>query len=111
MDAMLFHPETSIRRALILALGTYGADGLSPGECEPLIARLLNLYEHDPDAGIHGASAWTLRQWKQHDKLEAVGARLRGQHRGGRLWYVNGQGQTFAIVEGPVSFRMGSPPR
>ena len=24
MDAILFHPETSIRRALILALGTYG---------------------------------------------------------------------------------------
>src|SRR5262249_30384311 len=28
MDAILFHPETSIRRALILALGTYGTKGL-----------------------------------------------------------------------------------
>ena len=32
MDAILFHPETSQRRALILALGTYGMEGLSPGE-------------------------------------------------------------------------------
>ena len=32
MDAVLFHPETSIRRALILALGAYGKDGLSKGE-------------------------------------------------------------------------------
>ena len=32
MDAILFHPETSMRRALILALGTYGTEELSPGE-------------------------------------------------------------------------------
>ena len=43
MDAVLFHPEISQRRALIQALGTYGADGLSPGEREPLaqVARPL----------------------------------------------------------------------
>ena len=28
---------------------------------------------------------------------------------GGRRWYVNGQGQTFAVIDGPVEFRMGSP--
>ena len=51
MDAMLFHPETSQRRALILALGTYGTEGLSPGEREPLISKLLDLYRNDPDSG------------------------------------------------------------
>ena len=30
MDAILFHPETSRRRALILALGTYGRTGCLP---------------------------------------------------------------------------------
>ena len=30
--------------------------------------------------------------------------------RGERRWFVNGQGQTFAVIEGPVEFRMGSPP-
>src|SRR5262249_47827672 len=44
MDAILFHPKTSMRRALILALGTYGTEGLSPGERVPLIAQLLDLY-------------------------------------------------------------------
>jgi formylglycine-generating enzyme required for sulfatase activity len=29
---------------------------------------------------------------------------------GERRWFVNGQGQTFAVIEGPVDFRMGSPP-
>ena len=54
MDAILFHPETSQRRALILALGTYGTEGLSPGEREPLIGKLLDLYRNDPDAASTG---------------------------------------------------------
>ena len=111
MDAILFHPETSMRRALILALGTYGTDGLSPGEREPLIGKLLDLYRNDPDAGIHGAAEWTLRQWKQQEKLKELDAELmKLKDRGDRRWYVNSQGQTFAVIEGPVEFRMGSPP-
>ena len=110
MDTILFHPETSIRRALILALGTYGTTGLSPGEREPLIARLLALYENDPDAGIHGAAAWTLGQWQQQAKLEEIDSRLKGKEKGDRRWLVNSQGQTFALIDGPVEFRMGSPP-
>ena len=111
MDAILFHPETSMRRALILALGTYGTEGLSPGEREPLTGKLLDLYRNDPDAGIHGATEWTLRQWKQQEKLKELDAELmKLKDRGNRRWYVNSQGQTFAVIEGPVEFRMGSPP-
>ena len=111
MDAVLFHPETSQRRALILALGTYGTEGLSPGEREPLTGKLLDLYRNDPDAGIHGAAEWTLRQWKQQEKLKELDAELmKLKDRGDRRWYVNSQGQTFAVIEGPVEFRMGSPP-
>ena len=76
MDAILFHPETSVRRALILALGTYGADTFSPGDRQPLIPKLLDLYRNDPDAGIHGSAEWVLRQWKQDDTLEAADAEL-----------------------------------
>ena len=76
MDAILFHPETSMRRALILALGTYGTEGLSPGEREPLTGKLLDLYRNDPDAGIHGAAEWTLRQWGQQEKLKERGCRV-----------------------------------
>jgi formylglycine-generating enzyme required for sulfatase activity/tetratricopeptide (TPR) repeat protein len=111
MDAILFHPETSTRRALILALGTYPADGLSPGEREPLAARLLEVYRDDPDAGIHGAAEWTLRQWGQQEKLRTLDAGLTQlKDRGQRRWYVNGQGQTLVLIEGPVEFLMGSPP-
>jgi len=110
-DAILFHPETSTRRALILALGTFGTEALSPGEREPLFARLLDVYGHDPDAGIHGAAGWTLRQWGQKATVQAADAELsQVKEWGDRRWYVNGQGQTFAVIEGPVEFRMGSPP-
>jgi formylglycine-generating enzyme required for sulfatase activity len=111
MDAILFHPETSMRRALIVALGTYGLDGFSPGEREPLIAKLLDLYRTDPDAGIHGAAEWALRKFGQQDNLKVVDTQLmKVKEWGNRRWYVNGQGQTFAVIEGPVEFRMGSPP-
>jgi len=111
MDSVLFHPETSMRRALILALGTYGTEGLSPGEREPLTGKLLDLYRNDPDSGIHGAAEWTLRQWKQQEKLKELDAELmKLKDWGERRWYVNGQGQTYAVIEGPVEFRMGSPP-
>jgi serine/threonine protein kinase/formylglycine-generating enzyme required for sulfatase activity len=110
MDAILFHPETSIRRALILALGTYRADTLSPGEREPQTAKLLDLYRNDPDAGIHGSAGWALRQWKQDEELKAADAELsRLKDRGARRWFVNSQGQTFTIIAGPVELRMGSP--
>ena len=111
MDAVLFHPETSQRRALILALGTYGTNGLTPSEREPLTEKLLDLYRNDPDAGIHGAAEWTLRQWKQQEKLKEPDAELmKLKDWDERRWYINGQGQTFAVIEGPVEFRMGSPP-
>jgi formylglycine-generating enzyme required for sulfatase activity len=73
------------------------------------MARLLDLYRSHPDAGIHGAVAWTLRQWKQQSKVDEIDAALRGQERGNRHWYLNGQGQTFVLIEGPLSFRLGSP--
>ena len=111
MNTILFHSETSQRRALILALGTFGTEGLSPGEQEPLIRRLLDLYRDDPDSGVHAAAEWTLRQWKDHEKLEATDAGLRSlTDPGDRRWYVNSQGQTFALIEGPLEFEMGSPP-
>ena len=110
MDAVLFHPETSQRRALILALGQFGEEILSAEDRKPLIDKLLTLYENDPDAGIHGAAEWTLWKWGRQERLKEKDAAMRGKEPGEHRWYVNGQGQTLALIEGPVEFRMGSPP-
>ena len=65
-----------------------------------------------PRRGIHGAAEWTLRQWKQQEKLKELRCRVDASSRTGATaaGIVNGQGQTFAVIEGPVEFRMGSPP-
>ena len=111
MEAILFHPETSMRRALILALGQYVQKELSPGDRELLTSKLLDLYETDPDAGIHGVAEWTLRRWGHQDRLKKRDDELmKVKDWGDRRWYVNGQGQTFAVIEGPVEFSMGSLP-
>jgi formylglycine-generating enzyme required for sulfatase activity/predicted Ser/Thr protein kinase len=110
MDAIFYEPETSVRRALILALGTYRPEALSQDERERWIARLVARYESDPDAGIHGAAQWALRRWGQSPRLRAVESGLRCKRRGDRRWFVNSQGQKLAVVEGPFEFRMGSPP-
>jgi serine/threonine protein kinase/formylglycine-generating enzyme required for sulfatase activity/tetratricopeptide (TPR) repeat protein/energy-coupling factor transporter ATP-binding protein EcfA2 len=109
MDAMLFHPETSTRRALIQAMGSYGTAGLSSEDHGLVIEKLLELFRDDPDSGIHGAAEWTLRQWKQEKRLEQINSELKGfDKRDHRRWYINGERQTFAIVNGPVEFNMGS---
>ncbi len=111
MDAILFHPDTSERRALILGLGGYDAEDLFAGDHEPLVAQLLEAYRSDPDAGIHGAAEWTLRQWKLHEKLKEVDREaMKLKAKDGRRWYLNSEGHVLAVIEGPVEFSMGSPP-
>ena len=92
-------PDVSARRALLLALGDFDQDRLPPAEREALVPRLLESYRDDPDPGIHGAAGWLLRQWGQQEKVEEIDRGLAtGKVEGQRQWYVNGQGQTFAIV-------------
>jgi formylglycine-generating enzyme required for sulfatase activity len=111
MEAILLHHETSTRRALILALGTYSEQDLTPELLVSLTTTFLSLYRNDPDCGIHGAAEWALRKWKREKELREIDLDLMKQGpRSDRRWYVNGQGQTLAIIDGPVEFLMGSPP-
>ncbi len=107
--AILYHPETSVRRALILALGTYGSGGLSAIEREKVVVNLLDLYSTDPDAGIHGASEWALRQFGRHKDIKNRDTELmRLKNFGERRWFINKSGQTFAIIYGSTDFQTGT---
>jgi len=109
------------RAALILALGEYSASQLPEEVRAALTAKLLSWYRDDPDPGVHGAIDWLLRHgqegpaarpldWGGRKALEAIDADLAGRPgRAGRRWFVNGQGQTFTAVRGPVEVLMGSP--
>ena len=105
---ILFHPETSQRRAIILALGTFN-NGASPEFQKTFSAKLLDVYRTDPDSGIHGAAGWTLRHWGLGENLKAIDQELKQREVLDQRWFVNGQGQSFVLIKGPLEFSMGSP--
>ncbi|MBN9118992.1 MAG: protein kinase, partial [Planctomycetes bacterium] len=119
--------DVSARRALLVALGDFPLEVIPAAERSALTDRLLTLYRDHPDPGLHGAIDWLLRQkWGAGKELAAAdtdlaaaartaaavpidGAPLPAAARG-KDWYVNGEGQTYAVVRGPVEFSAGSPP-
>src|SRR5262249_2864687 len=103
-------PNVSAQRGLILALGEYPSSALPAAAREQTTARLLAMYRDDPDPGIHAAIEWLFRRWGQGDQLKPSNEALVGHGPvDGRKWYVDRQGQTFAIIPGPVAVDMGSP--
>jgi len=109
--------DVTIRRALVLTLGQFTEAQLFTALRQPLFEKLLTVYEHDPDAGLHGAVEWLLRKWKQDKRLDALIEKLKSDEKqlqarksnDKRQWYVNTQLQTFAIVDAREGeFVMGS---
>jgi serine/threonine protein kinase/formylglycine-generating enzyme required for sulfatase activity len=105
--------DRSIKRAMLLSLGEFGLDRWPLVERHKEIPKLVQIYREDPDPGLHAAAAWLLSQWGQGETLKVLEKELRREesrldHKRG--WYVNGQGQTMAVIPGPVEFTMGSPP-
>jgi serine/threonine protein kinase/formylglycine-generating enzyme required for sulfatase activity len=103
--------DASVRQGLLLTLGEYGADQRAEVMRGPLVDRVLRDYRDDPDPGVHAAAEWLLRQWGQQKKVPEIDCGLMTRKvEGRRKWYVNGQGQTFAVVPAPGAFEIGSPP-
>jgi formylglycine-generating enzyme required for sulfatase activity len=131
-------PDVSAKRGLLVALGGFPVDVVPVVEREALAGRLLTLYREHPDPGLHGAIDWVLRQkWGKAKELAAIDAEWAAAMRGkvlargladlapvlvpvgpllpappvavGKDWFVNGEGQTYTVVRGPVEFTLGSP--
>jgi hypothetical protein len=103
--------DVSARRALLLSLGECDFVKLPQADRDRFVTRLETDFRSHPDAGLHGAADWLLRQrWGQAPELDRMLESPRGQPVPGRDWYVNGQGQTYSVIRGPVEFAMGSPP-
>jgi hypothetical protein len=106
--------EPSIKRALLLGLGEFDDRRLPPSERDALTEMLLGLYQTAPDSGLHGAVEWLLRRWGQGEQLADIDVelkqtedQLRAATADTRQWYINGQGQTFVILDAG-EFLMGS---
>ncbi len=110
LEAQLNQGPAAVRQALLLALGDFDQDRLPMAERALLIPALEKIYRDDPDAGIHGAAGWLLRQWEaqlgRQGKLAEIDQGFRGRlPADGRQWYVNGQGQTMVLLS-PGEFLM-----
>jgi formylglycine-generating enzyme required for sulfatase activity len=72
-------------------------------------------YRDDPDPGVHSAAEWLLRGGKSQmmPSPDRELPKLSPGPRSGEVtkprWYVNGQGQTFAVIPAPGAFQTGSP--
>ncbi len=122
-------PEITIRRALLLSLGEFGENVISPETRNGMLPELQAIYRSDADPGLHAAAEWLLRTWKQEPWLKQTNEEWAKdkEQRNKRIdgitqilakdkeqtpppqWYVNGQGQTMVVIPGPAEFVMGSP--
>ncbi|SIO58324.1 Serine/threonine protein kinase [Singulisphaera sp. GP187] len=105
------HPVPSVRQALVLCLGGFGDNILPQGMRSNLLPKLLTLYQEDPDPGVHSALDWLLGRWSFGDRVRDADRKLaRVKPKSGQGWRINSNGQTMVLVEGPLTFLMGSPP-
>jgi hypothetical protein len=124
--------DITVRRALVLSLGEFGAEQLPPHSRQALLPKLRAIYRTDGDAGLHGAAEWLLRQWNDRDWLQKVNLEwakgkeaqekrlddIKQQLKASQgapapqaaRWYVDGQGHTMVVIPDPGKpFLMGSP--
>jgi formylglycine-generating enzyme required for sulfatase activity len=120
--------DVTMRRALLLSLSEFG-EKVTTDERKAFLPNLQKMYQAEPDPGLHAATEWLLRQWKeeawlaetnqawaedkeqQAKRLETIEQELKKETgKDEARWYVNGQGQTLVVIPGPVEFWMGSPP-
>jgi eukaryotic-like serine/threonine-protein kinase len=120
----------SVRRALIQSLGSREFDDLLAKT--GIDKTLLELFQHNPDPGIHAAAEWVLGRWgKEHDlslaeanmatshdtvdsgPSKADGSQAKadsGPAKDGCSWYISKHnGHTMVVLPGPVEFFRGSP--
>jgi formylglycine-generating enzyme required for sulfatase activity len=105
---------------MILSLGGFTGDQLSLKIRENMLSMLLGLYHSDPDVGIHSAIEWLLCHsraglrnrefdWGQAETLRHIDEELAGKWSADRNWAITKEGNTMAIIHGPVEFTMGAP--
>ena len=123
IEQLKIEKDLGIRRALILSLGQYAESQIPVAERQPMIDLLVKWYREDSDSGIHGAIDWLLRPekdglekrklvWGQGAKLKQIDDALAEKTDvapKARNWFINAQGQTFAVIESREPFLMSSP--
>jgi hypothetical protein len=109
INRLLREPNVSIRHALLLSLGEYPREELSPQQQDLVKGLISDWYRTDGDAGIHGVCEWLLQHWgQQSPPIDPSHHEEVDRTLGDRRWYVTPSGHTMTIIEAG-EFPMGSP--
>jgi len=108
------------RLEFIFQLAEIGGNEISVSNRKSIEKRLLKWYRNEPDAGLHSAIDYLFRNSKKGDvpgklnwnlaqELEKIDKQLLKKRNKNGKWFVTSQLQTMSIVNGPVTYAMGSP--
>jgi formylglycine-generating enzyme required for sulfatase activity len=101
--------DLSAKRALLLALGEFEPASVDAELRTSFQSSLLELYRSHPDPGLHSAIEWLLgERWNDRNELHEIEQGVVGKHDAERDWFLNRNGDTFAVIRGPVTFEMGT---
>jgi formylglycine-generating enzyme required for sulfatase activity len=110
-DRLPREPDPLVRIALLEMLGGYPVAELLPGDRQRLRQPIVELARTDPHPGVHSAAAWLLNRWGFEADVDSVRESVASTGRtSSRGWHVDPAGHTFAVIAGPVEFRMGADP-
>lgn len=112
LDELLQTDDAGQRYSLILAVGQMAKAGKLPKtEAAEISETFSQWYGDDPDAGVHGAIEWTMKQLQAESELTDVRmAYALGSPVGSRSWYVTSKADhTMVVVRPTDEFLMGSP--
>jgi formylglycine-generating enzyme required for sulfatase activity len=80
-------------------------------QLSPLIDRMTDLFQSDPDPAVHSAAEWALRSWEQSELLTSLKLKLaKTEPAESDRWYINQHELTMVIFRGPITVEVGSPP-
>ena len=88
--------EADVRQALILSLGNYPRSAVSPDKRSRIDRMLQEVFQTDPDAGVHAAAKRVLDRWNlSAQPLDSSNPNLLVH----RNWFVTSRDQTTITLE------------
>ena len=124
IDSLIQHLLTATgndsRIKFIFQLADVDQNKISVSNRKSIENRLLKWYLDEPYAGLHSAIDYLLRhskkgevsrtmKWNLAGELEKIDKSVSKKHNKEGNWFVTSQLQTMSIINGPVTFVMGSP--
>jgi serine/threonine protein kinase len=109
VDNLAQERDGGIQYGLLLALAQFDLSQFTSETTKKWTDWVVTQYEHHPDSGVHGMCHYLMEEWSMTNSLKRIDERLIGLgSENQRDWFVHPIGITFAKIQGPVSFWMGT---